>query len=596
MPANDLFIDRPYSRVLHYDASSDKAKIIEFGLRAEHIGGSGLAAALYASMNLNDLSADSPEQPIIFAIGPLTGLFPLMSKCVCGFRSPYTGQWTESHAGGRLALALRFAGYDALMVTGRAPQLTCLVIGGHTIDSYPVPFLRGADVFTTGKHMRRMVQGFSGHRSTMRIGPAGENGVAFACINVDSFRHFGRLGSGAVLGAKNIKGIQVLGDRAAPLPGGKEYPALVKELHTTVTATPLMRKYHDLGTPENLEPLNDLKALPWRNLQKTSDPGITGMTGERIAEDLLLRQSACAGCPVGCIHIALLREQFGQEHDYCYKQVPYDYEPLFSLGTMLHLTDPEQVLTLMDETEKSGLDCMSAGVALAWAAEAFEKGLVSEEETLVPLAFGEWTGFEAALKHLAARSNDFYRLLGQGAKTAASHYGGEDFACVLGQEMAGYATGEVFFVAQAMGFRHSHLDSGGYSFDQTAKEKDATKAVDFLVEDERARVILTSMVACLFARKLYGLDTMQKCLESLGMKDIAHNLPDSGAAMQALRWKLKTETGFSPDAVRIPKRFTEIVTWKGGIDTNYMNAIQARYAGEIMRMIGTVTGKEPPAK
>lgn len=586
MQGSKILIDRPHSRVLHYDAGSGKARIMEFGSRAEHLGGSGLAAALYESLNVSDLPHDAPEQPVIFAVGPLTGLFPLMSKCVCGFRSPYTGQWAESHAGGRLALALRFAGYDALMITGKAPELSCLVVGGHRVQSYPVPFLRGADVFAAGKHMRRMVQGFSGHRSTIRIGPAGENGVAYACINVDSFRHFGRLGSGAALGGKNIKGVQVLGDLAAPLPGGKEYPALVKELHKAVTATPMMRKYHDLGTAENLEPLNELKALPWRNLQKTSDPGVASISGERIADDLLLRQSACAGCPVGCIHIALLREQFGPEHDYCYKQVPYDYEPLFSLGTMLHITDPEQALGLMDETEKSGLDCMSAGVALAWAAEAFEKGLISEKETLVPLLFGDGAGFNAALQHLAARENEFYRLLGQGAMTAAKHYGGEDFACVLGQEMAGYATGEVFFVAQALGFRHSHLDSGGYSFDQTAKEKDAAKAVSFLVEDEKARVILTSMVACLFARKLYSMEKMQECLTSLGMRETADALSASGGAMQALRWKLKADTGFNAQEARIPKRYTEIVTWKGPIDEAYMREIQRLYAQEALRMSG----------
>lgn len=583
-----LEINRPFSRVLHYDASTGTARTEEFGSRAEHLGGSGLAAALYASMDLARLPADAEEQPIIFAVGPLTGLFPMMSKCVCAFRSPYTGQWAESHAGGRLALALRFAGYDALVISGRAAELSCLIIGGRMIKTVPVPFLRGADVFRTGKYLRKLVSGVSGHRSTIRIGPAGEKGVAFACINVDSFRHFGRLGSGAVLGAKNIKGIQIIGDLSLSLPGGKAYPALSKTLHAKVTATPLMRKYHDLGTAENLEPLNELKALPWRNLQRTTDPGIGELTGERMAENLLLRQSACAGCPVGCIHIALLREQFAPDHDYLYKQVPYDYEPLFSLGTMLHLTDPAQVLSLMDETEKSGLDCMSAGVALAWAAEACEKGLIGEKETLTPLAFGEWKGFETALRHLANRTNDFYRLLGQGALAAARQYGGEDFACVLGQEMAGYATGEVFFVAQALGFRHSHLDSGGYSYDQSAegKDKNAAAAVAYLVKDETARVQLNCMVSCLFARKLYSGEALEECLDSVGLGEAASALLPATEAMRDLRWKLKRDTGFIPENIVIPKRFQEVVTWKGGIDVEYMRAIREGYTDAILHMAG----------
>ena len=84
--------------------------------------------------------------------------------------------------------------------------------------------------------------------------------------------------------------------------------------------------------------------------------------------------------------------------------------------------------------------------------------------------------WRTALHHLGMGTNDFYRLLVQGAGKAAAHYGGQDYACVLGQEMGGYATGEVFFVAQALGFRHSHLDSGGYSYDQKHEDRDVEKA------------------------------------------------------------------------------------------------------------------------
>jgi aldehyde:ferredoxin oxidoreductase len=95
----------------------------------------------------------------------------------------------------------------------------------------------------------------------------------------------------------------------------------------------------------------------------------------------------------------------------------------------------------------------------------------SEKETIARLAFGDTESYKQAMQHLGEGSNDFYRLLAQGTLKAAEHYGGKDFACVLGQEMGGYATGEVFFVSQALGLRHSHLDAGGYSYDQKQKEK-----------------------------------------------------------------------------------------------------------------------------
>ncbi|GFM35944.1 aldehyde ferredoxin oxidoreductase N-terminal domain-containing protein [Desulfovibrio psychrotolerans] len=577
-------IDNPFSRVLHVDLDTGLSRVLRFGARSEHLGGSGLAAALYAEYGLPDAPALDPRQPLIFAVGPLTGFFPLMSKVVCGFRSPYTGEWAESHAGGRLALSLRFAGYDALMITGAARTLSALAVGARSVDVHDVPYLRGADVFSTGKHLRRFGKTSSGHRSCIRIGPAGENGVGYACINVDSFRHFGRLGAGSVMGAKNLKGIVVMGDGVYELPESKAYPKLMRDLFKDVTATDKMKKYHDLGTPANLLALNELKALPWNNLQKTTDERIDGISGETFAERFLLRQTACAGCPVGCIHIGLLRQQFASDHEFLYKQVSYDYEPIFAQGSMIGITSAADVLALLDETEKLGLDCMSAGVALAWVAEALEKGAVTEAETIVPIRFGEAQGFLEALRHIAMGSNEFYRALGAGTLKAADAYGGAEYACVLGQEMAGYATGEVFFVAQAYGFRHSHLDTGGYSWDQSAKDNDARKAVDFLVDDEYKRTLINSMVSCMFARASYGPERIAECLESLGLGDVAANLSTAGRNMQNLRWSLKCRTGFDVHAVRIPKRFTEVVTWKGGIDMAYMEELRGMYAQEILRM------------
>ena len=472
------------------------------------------------------------------------------------------------------------------MVTGRALTLSCLVVGSRTIEIQDVHYLRGRGVFGAGRELRRFGKGRSGHRSILRIGPAGENKVAYACINVDSFRHFGRLGAGAVMGDKKLKGILVLGDASYDLPKGKEreYAKLFKEIFTTVTKTDMMKKYHDLGTPENLAPLNELRALPWRNLQATSDPAIVNVTGELFAKKHLMRKNACSGCPVGCIHIALLRQQFADEHEYVFKQVSYDYELIFAQGTMIGLTDAEDIMHLLDETESCGLDSMSTGVALAWATEAFEKNLISEKETLIPLRFGELHGYLAALRHLTDGTNEFWQNLGKGALYTAGIYGGADFACVLGQEMAGYATGEVFYVAQSLGFRHSHLDSGGYSYDQTHNDKDVEKAVGFLVDDERGRVMLTSLVSCMFARKIYSEDRVREALNALGYNVLADKLAQAAGAMQALRWKLKLQTGFIPENVPIPKRFYEVNNWKGQVDPDYMDALCKAYTREIRNM------------
>ena len=577
-PNNEVF------RVLVYDLARQRGDLLSLPGRGEHIGGSGLAALLYAKYGYPQAAPFDPDQPLIFAIGPLTGYFPLMSKTVCGFKSPYNGNYAESHAGGRSALALRLAGYDALVVTGKAATLSTLVVGSRRMELLDVHYLRGADVFTTGKLLRKIAAGASGHRSIMRIGPAGENGSSYACINVDTYRHFGRLGAGAVMGAKNLKGIVVMGDGDLPLPDDRGYPKLFQEIHQKVTSSGMMEKYHNLGTPANVLPLNELKSLPWRNLAATSDPDADKISGEAFADTVLMHNAACAGCPVGCIHVGMVREMFSTSHRFAIHQVAYDHEPNFAAGPMLGIVDPSEILAVNDMADRQGLDVISAGVALAWAVEATQKGLVSEKETEVPLRFGDSAALTRAMWCIGHKTNDFYALLGKGALAAAGRYGGADFACVLGQEMAGYATGETYFASQTVSFRHSHLDTGAYSYDQKHKEKDVDAVVQFLIDDERERVMLTCLVSCLFAREVYKPDTVAALLACLGYDELAHGLDAAAENARRARWRLKFASGYDPLATRIPKRFAEVVTWKGPVDADYMESLRLAYAKAVRHL------------
>ncbi len=574
---------RDYFRVLVVDLATGKGKVANVPGRDEVAGGSGLGALLFTMYGKADRPWDDPEQPVIFAIGPLTGYFPLMSKTVAAFKSPYHDQYAESHAGGRSALALRFADLDALVLTGRAPSPSVLVVGSRHLELKEAHYLWGKDVQESGKLLRHMFHG-SGHRSILRIGPAGEQKSAIAGINVDTYRHFGRLGGGGALGAKNVKAIVIIGDGSFPLMEGKDYPKLFEAVYQKLTATDMMQKYHNLGTPVNVAVLNELQAMPWRNLQATTDPNVHGITGERFAETALLRNAACAGCPVGCIHIGFSREKFQADYRYFYRQVSYDHEPIFATGSMLGVTDCFAVLDIIDVVEQMGLDVMSAGVALAWATEALEKGVVTEKETLLPLKFGHHQAYEEAVRHLAFGVNDFYRLLGQGTLKAAAHYGGTDFACVLGQEMAGYATGEVYFASQALGLRHSHLDTAGYAYDQKHEDKNVGKAVDFLMVDEASRAFLTSMVACLFARGVYTEELLAECLKVVGYGALADTIDAVSRHIQKLRWQARIATGFDPTSVSIPKRFTEVTTWKGKVDGEFLAGLKNAYGQRILKL------------
>lgn len=572
---------RDYFKVLLYDLTSRKGTFVKIDGRDEVAGGSGLAALLFNKYCKTTENWDSPEQSIIFTIGPLTGYFPLMSKTVCAFKSPYHNQYAESHGGGRSALCMRFADIDGLVITGKAKKPSCLFIGSRNLELKEVHYLWGMDVQASGKMLRNMFKG-SGHRSIMRIGPAGENLSPMACINIDTYRHFGRLGSGAVMGAKNLKAIVIQGDGNFPLVENKNYPKLFQDVFNQLTTTEMMSKYHNLGTTENVAVLNEISSLPCKNLQHTSDPEINGITGETFADKALLRNAACAGCPVGCIHIGFVREKFMEENQYLYRQVSYDHEPVFASGSMLGIKNCFSVLSIIDVAEKMGLDIMSSGVALAWASEAYEKGIITENETIIPLSFGNATSYKEALIYLATGANDFYKTLSQGTMKAAATYKGEDFACVLGQEMAGYATGEVFFASQAMGLRHSHLDSAGYSYDLKYNDKNVEKAIDFLLTDEKARVFLTSMVSCLFARNVYTSELLKECLDVIGYKTIADNAEKISENIQKLRWQTRISSGYEPKKIKIPKRFYNVITAKGPIDADFLNNLTTEYARRII--------------
>ena len=172
----------------------------------------------------------------------------------------------------------------------------------------------------------------------------------------------------------------------------------------------------------------------------------------------------------------------------------------------------------------------------------------------------------------------------------------KDFACVLGQEMAGYATGEVFFASQALGLRHSHLDSAGYSYDQKEKGKDVSKAVDFLVKDEQGRAFLTSMVSCLFARGVYTDELLTRCLKSMGYDYLADNIGPVSRNIQELRWKMRLGTGFMPEDVTIPKRFYEIETFKGALNADFLGALVREYSKAIRELSAGKDDRSGPNK
>ena len=398
----------------------------------------------------------------------------------------------------------------------------------------------------------------------MRIGKAGEALVTYACVTTETYRHFGRMGLGAVFGSKKLKAVVVSGKRSLQVDNTREYRRLYDEIYHAAVSSPIMKKYHDLGTAQNVLPLNKLGALPTRNLKETRFDLVEGISGEAFAAGYLGRRLACSHCPVACIHIAALREPY-EDEPYFYKtsMISYDYEPIFSIGSLLGVGDPRGFLRLMDEVEALGLDVMSTGAVLSWATEAMERGMITEKETMgIHLQWGDCSAFKEAIRMIVSQPNEFYAALARGVECASAKYGGKDFALAFGKnEMAGYHTGPAAHTGFLVGARHSHLDNAGYSLDQKVlneKKLSPNELAQALINEEAFRQVLSSLVVCFFAREIYKQEIILRALRTAGFELNAGQLEQLGRRIHSEKFRFKLREGFSFENLRIPKRILEV--------------------------------------
>jgi aldehyde:ferredoxin oxidoreductase len=565
-------INESFIRILHIDLTTGMIRVYQREDLVAYLGGVGVASRLLEEYMRPELPPLAPEQPIVLAIGAASSVFPVITKTVAMFISPLTGELGESYAGGRLALTMFHAGYDAILITGKAKNPSYISVRQKYAEIKDARAFWGMTSDAVGQYIRQR-ESFSGKRSIIRIGPAGEKLCHYASVCVDTYRHFGRLGLGAVFGSKNLKALQVAGDRSIPIPDFQKYFNLYSELYKTVTDTEIMAKYHDIGTPVNIKALNGGGGLPVRNLTATTTEDAEGLSGEAFAQENLVRKMACTGCPVGCIHIGQFRREFDHGYEYEAVSVSYDYELIYALGTFLGIKTRDEVLSLIDIVEEMGIDAMSCGVALGWATEAFAKGLITEEQTLVPLAFGDTANYEKAVVYLANAKNAFYADLAKGVRHASGVYGGEDFAMqIAGNEMPGYHTGYGALAGAAVGARHSHLCNGGYAYDQT-KPFETEKLVSYLYDEELERCLLNSLTICLFARKVYDRDKILRVLDCVGKTTTTEALDETAKRIYLTKLRIKKKLGFSLGSVKLPKRFFETPSMTGELKEEITAAV-----------------------
>jgi len=261
--------------------------------------------------------------------------------------------------------------------------------------------------------------------------------------------------------------------------------------------------------------------------------------------------------------------------------VPYDYEPIYALGSNLGVNSPEGILRLIERCDRYGLDAISTGVILGWATEAYERNLISAKDTLgVPLSWGNVDNYLRAIDLAVQKANEFYLTFTKGVEALASRFGGFDYAMALGgNEVAGYVVGPATIVGQLVGPRHSHLDNAGYSVDEKALRTPLSheQMVDLLVSEDYWRCLLTTLVICLFARGVYTETVVVDALKCFNIERTPEELKELGKQIFNEKYAFKMQEGFKLSDLRIPKRFFEIACASGRIEEKTVQSMLKLY-------------------
>jgi len=516
------------------------------------LGGSGLGTWLLLEHGSATCDPLSPAAAIAFVFSPLVGS-PLTTsaKFAVVSKSPLTDRINDSLASSGFAIAGKSVGCDALVVTGQAASPSILVIDQDEVRLEPAESLWGA---TCSDTQRQLTERFSSGWQFAVIGPAGERLVRYATISHDG-RHAGRGGSGAVLGAKNIKAIAVRGTKTCQWAAPGDLLQLAKAMSKKSMGS-ATDKYRELGTATNLLLFNRLNTLPTRNFQQGYFEGAAALSPESMSIARKRTRAYCAACTIGCEHIYALSDQEGADG------VRLEYENLFALGPLCGIGDPDVVLNASRRCDDMGIDTISAGGTIAFAMECVQRGQLDQPW----LRFGDGVALLKAIE-LIGTGEGFGRELAQGSRRLAKSIGGDSIrfaAQVKGLELPGYEPRSLQTMALglAVGTRGAdHNRSGAYEVDFSARADrhdlvPATAALAIETEDKAA--LIDSLILCKFLRGIFT-DFYGEAAEMLnlvtGWETTADELQCvSRRIITAKKW-FNILAGWTPDEDTLPARF-----------------------------------------
>ncbi len=496
-------------KILHVNLATRESKKepLSEDMAKQYIGGIGLGIRLLMDNSKPGTDAFDPDNPLIYCAGPLSGTmgptagngYSVVSK------SPATGGVGEGKAHGFFGPDLKRAGYDAVIIRGKAAKLSYLWIDDDKVEIRDAEFLKGTTVNDTDNKIRDELGDL--YIRVSAIGEAGENLCRFAAIINDEFRAIGRSGMGGVMGSKNLKAVAVRGTHdvnVANLEGFKEFIKMIFER----MKGPATKKYKTLGTPENVLVLNSLFALATRNFTNSRFEGADKVSGENLNEHYVKKIIGCATCGMRCDHIAVV-----PEGPYKGSTSRLEFECLWSMGPLCGIDRLDAIIEAMRIVNEYGMDGISIGVVVAFAMDLYENGIITKEQTDgIDLKFGNAEALIAIIHKIGKREGWLGNILAEGVAKAAELIGGDayKYAChIKGLELPGYdlRTLKTAALGFSISFRGAcHLRNGAYSPDVKGKVNrfKIEKGRGKMISDEGNMYnIIDSLIVCKFSRGTY---------------------------------------------------------------------------------------------
>jgi aldehyde:ferredoxin oxidoreductase len=413
-------------KLLYVNLSDETFGALELpeAILKKYVGGRGLGAKLYWDLLPANADPLGPENIFMILSGPLSGtMVPGAGKHVIVTKSPATGAWLDAYSSGRMAPETKFAGYDGIVITGKAERPTYLLVEDNRVEFRDATCLWGTGAFAAETFVK---ESFHPDCGVISIGPAGENLVNFACVGSEYFRKAGRGGAGAVMGSKNLKLVAIKGSGGITCADIEGVRDLVLAHYQSFKDSPAGLARRRYGSPITMTITHAAGMLPTRNFQKGRFERGVGAIDKDAVEEAKIADRSCYACFAACGKLT-------QVKDGVFKGLRLEgpeYETLALIGSNLEIDYLPAIIKANHLCDDLGMDTISAGGVIGFAMECFERGILTKEDTGgLELTFGN---YQAALEllELIAYRKGFGDFCSRGVRNMALELGRgtEEFA------------------------------------------------------------------------------------------------------------------------------------------------------------------------